>query len=595
MQYLSAVPALMLGQSELTDRLVPLLFGVGCVVALYALARRYLREPYAFACGVALALSSWHIEFSRFARFYSAFGFVFVLFLYALYRGYWRHDRRFAMAAWVIAFVAPLVYEAAVFLPFLLTLPILRSESPLSLQGLRRATGAGALLAWNYVLTGVNYRSWGVRDSRPLSFVIPEEGGGDLKGPILDLASVATSSLLPSVGLAALALFGLWIAVRNRHRWTDAFGAALGLCLLGLPLVHQYGTLAFVVVLFALAKPRRRDAVVSILRGFMPYLAASLAYWLAVALLSPSAWHPGSGTLARTIRLGVVLFSHFGIHASLVRPFMDSVPILGAILALAVAVSVVRNLRTTRADLSRFPLMVVVLCMFLLPIFDTTYRTTRYSFFYYPIALSLLFAESWALARWIALRAPARARSVMRIAAALPLLALAGSEDFFARRLGDPAAPEVNFRTGRYEPLQNHWYARFDYESPARFINEHYRPGDVIVLDAVVSSRYLEHPFVNYVSQDLGRFLGITRERGTTELWTGSPLRYDLQGLAELVPARSDGCLWLVAAATAHSAGSFATRADVEAFALQHGLAASLETVGVDGRLGVWRILRNGT
>lgn len=594
LQYLSAVPALVFGQSEFTDRLVPLLFGIAGVVAFYALARRYLREPYAFACAAALALSSWHIEFSRFARFYSAFGFVFVLLLYALYRGYWRHDRRFAAAAWVIAFAAPLIYEAAVFLPFFMALPILRSESLASGRNLRLAAGAGVLLAWNYLVTGVNYRNWGVLDSRPPDLAVPEAGRGDLKGPILDLASVATSSPGLSVALAVLALFGLWVAVRNRRRWTDPFGAALGLCFLGLPLIHQYGTLALVSVLYALAKPKRRDTLVSALRAWTPYLVASVAFWLAVGLLS-SAWHPGAGVPGRTLKLGVALFSHFGIHASLVRPFASSAPILGAILVLALAASLIRNLRATRADLSRFPLTVVVLCVFLLPLFDTTYRTTRYSFFYYPIALSLLFTETWAVARRLSSGAPARARLVRRVAVVLALVALAGSEDFFARRLGDVSAPDVNFRTGRYEPLQNHWYARFDYESPARFVNERYRPGDVIVLDAVVSSRYLEHPFVNYVSRDLGRFRGVSRERGTRELWTGSPLRYDPEGLAGLVPAKSTGCLWLIAAATRHSAGSFATRADVEAFAAQHGLHASLEMAGVDGRLGVWRILRNGT
>ena len=61
------------------------------------------------------------------------------------------------------------------------------------------------------------------------------------------------------------------------------------------------------------------------------------------------------------------------------------------------------------------------------------------------------------------------------------------------------------------------------------------RPEHIIVLDAVVSSRYLEHPFVNYVSGDLSRFRGISRSRGNTEIWTGSSLKHDLDGLAEMV------------------------------------------------------------
>ena len=595
-QYLAALPALVFGQSELTDRLFPLLFGIAGIAVFYVLARRYLREPFAFACAAALVVSSWHIEFSRFARFYSAFQLMFLLFLYALYRGYWRHERRYAVVAWATAFLAVFTYEGAIFLPFFAVLLVLRSESLFTRRNLVTVSVAGALLACNYIVNGIDYRNWGIYDRFPEGFTWPlGGGGGPLQAPILDLFSLATSSTLLSAGLGALAVLGAWVALRNRHLWSNAFGVVFGLACLALPLIHQYGTLVLVCGLYVLSRPKRRDFLLAGIRAWGPYLVLTVAFWVGVVLFSGSEWQAGESLFVRAYRFGLSMFSHFGIHSALIMPLLRDVPIWSSILFLALGVSLVRNLRTTRADLSRFPLVIVTLCLFLLPVFDTPYRTTRYSFFFFPIALSLLFTESFALSRWIGARIPRRPAWVSGAAVVIPFVLLFGSEDVFFRHWVGVSAAEINFRTERYEPLQYHWYARIDFESPAEFINEHYRSGDVIVLDAVASSRYLEPPFVNYVSGDLARFRGISRKRGTTEIWTGEPLRHDLDGVASLVPPRPTGRLWLVAAATRHSAGSFATAADVETFAEAYGLEASLETVGVDGRVGVWRVERQAT
>jgi len=590
-QYLTALPAILLGQSEFTDRLVPLLFGIAGIAVFYVLLRNYLREPFAFVCAAALVVSSWHIEFSRFARFYSTFQFMFLLFLYALYRGYWRHDRGYAALAWLTAFLAIFTYEGAIFLPFFAVLLVLRSDAQFTRRNLGIALGSAVLVIWNYLVNGVAYRNWGVQDLWPTGFVSSGRGGDSpLREPILDLFSIATSSVILSVGLGALALLGAWIAVRNRHQWSDSLRVVMGLACLALPLIHQYGTLVIVCALYVLTRPKRRDYLVSTLRTWAPYFVLTIAFWLGTAFVSGEGWQAGESLFVRAYRFVLVMLSHFGIHSALIKPFSRSLPIWSSILLLALGVSLVRTLWTNRADLSRYPLMILLLCMLVFPMFDTPYRTTRYSFFFYPIALSLLFTESFALSRWISSRIPRRSAWLTGATVLIPVVLLAGSEDVFLQHLGDVSAAELNFRTGRYEPLQHHWYARMDFESPAEFINERYRSGDVIVLDAVVSSRYLEHPYSIYVSEDDRRFRGTSRERGTRELWTGSPLKYDLAGLADLVPSRSTGSLWLIAAATRHSAGSFKTAADVKAFAEAYGLEASLVSVGVDGRLGVWRI-----
>jgi hypothetical protein len=413
-----------------------------------------------------------------------------------------------------------------------------------------------------------------------------------MTAPILDLASAAVSDRLSLAGLAALAVVGVVVAVRNRDRCDDRWRRLLSLAILVLPLFHQYGGLVLLCALYALTRPSRRDGLGSLLRVWAPYLILTVAFWIAVAVFSGDAWLPDERFVVRIYRLVLSMFSHFSIHASVAVPFLRQVPLWSAALLSAIAISLVRNLTSRRTDLSRIPLAAVVLLAMLLPILDFPFHSTRYSFFFYPLVLSLLFTESFALSRWVSRRLPGRPRGLVRAGVALPLVLLACSEDFFVRHVLDVSAAELNFRTGRFERLQHHWYGRFDYESPADFVNDRYRPGDVVVTDAIVSSHYLEPEFTNYVSKEHGRFRGMSRERGTTEGWTGSRLAYDPEGLAALVPQRGAGRLWLIAAAGWHTAGSFRTADDVDAFAARHGLDASLEFTASDGRLGVWSVQR---
>jgi hypothetical protein len=471
-------------------------------------------------------------------------------------------------------------------------LPILRSDSPFTGRNVRLAAGAGALLLMNYLVNGLSHRTSGVYDRLPPGASHPGGGRLPLREPLLDLASVALSSPVLLVCLVALAVLGASIVIRHRRLWSDPFRWIVALAFLGLPLIHQYGTLALGCVLYVLARPHRRGFLLSAVRAWAGYLALSVAFWIAVAVSSAEAWQPGASLFVRSYRFVLALSSHFSIHSSVVLPFVRSVPLWSAVVALAIVAGLARHLGTTRASVSRFPLIVVVACLFLLPIFNTPYYSTRYSFFYFPIALSLLFTESFAAARWIEGRIPAGTPKLTSAAVLLPVVLLLASEDFSSRHLWAVASEDLNFRTGRFERFQDHWYRRSDFESPAAFVNERYRPGDVVVIDAVTASTHLEPPFVNFVSTDLGRFRGISREGGTTELWTNRPLLHDPEGLARLVPGRSTGRLWLIAAAERNPGGSFKTAAEVETFASEHGLDAVLEAVGSDGRLGVWRIER---
>ena len=88
LQYLTALPVMVFENWELAIRLLPLLFGSLTIPLFYILCKLFIPTIPSFFASIIILLSSWHIEFSRFARFYAPFQFLFLLFLFLFYKGY---------------------------------------------------------------------------------------------------------------------------------------------------------------------------------------------------------------------------------------------------------------------------------------------------------------------------------------------------------------------------------------------------------------------------------------------------------------------------------------------------------------------------
>jgi hypothetical protein len=80
----------------------------------------------------------------------------------------------------------------------------------------------------------------------------------------------------------------------------------------------------------------------------------------------------------------------------------------------------------------------------------------------------------------------------------------------------------------------DHWYPRFDFKTPMRFVEGESLEGDVVVLEQVAMSQYLGKPFLNYVPDNSERFRGIARKGGTQELFRSSDI--DHRQLVSKVP-----------------------------------------------------------
>jgi hypothetical protein len=589
LQYLTVIPALVFKKWEFAVRFVPLLFGALTVPMVFILSKRSLGAFPAILCSSMLLLSSWHIEFSRFARFYTTFQFLFLLFIYSLQEGYGAGRRGYRILTFVLGLLSISIDGYSIFLPLILLFMIVLLDKVDRKTALSIIMQAFALIAINMGYSLVNFDTLGVVDSLPPGFVY-EITSPYLKGPPIIYPSFG---LLPSISGSTIAVLGYLLLLGGagyllrksmRHCGNSWDGIALVLSL-SLPLLHQYTLLVFLLAILLINK---RSAC-RIFKENAPlwgiYWIGTAAYWMAIA--------GSSGNLDK------ILFFLLGFppikHAVLV-PFKEDVPLLGVFLLGVVILSTIHHVVREQSWNRRFLISVVLLLLLTMPVFYTFQKTTRYVFFFFPLVFLLAYAETVSLVAWI--EESYRLRMKRYITAAIllvPISCYAATEDFQWRHIMDVSSAQMNFRMGEYDRYFHHWYQRVDFEGPSGYVNRVFSEGDVVVADHIVMTRYLERPYTYYVYYKQPEMYPYhARKEGREEKWTGRPLISRPEELAGLVPADLNRSLWLVTSVVKDRAGTsfMGTDHNVRTITEQYNLHAELVSTGLDGRIGVWKITR---
>lgn len=600
LQYLTTLPVSLIGNAELAARIVPLLFGCMTVPLFFLFCRKFMEEGESILCTIILLLSSWHIELSRFARMYMPFQFFFFLFLYHVHSGFRENMPRHRLAAWVVAALTVFVYEGSVIPALLLAALVLTGDAGKTNKNLALFSVLFlALLSLNLAANLVNYRSLGVSKAELVTKAPP------LPAPPPAPASTSSAPddspvVLPNPGLLAFAFrtwmgrailvffacAGVWLTVRSVRNYEGPCPKAVLLVSLAplpvLPLVHQYGVLAALVAILAMNRKDIRLTVEKDLLYWGIYVLLTLTFWILVVVQS--------GNLNRIMYFFV---GYPPIKYSVVAPFMRAIPLWMVFLLGTATFSILRNVLFRRWEEDSFPITILILCMAFMAAFKTPYKETRYSFFFFPLFLVVAMGEMRVIRRYLSEKVwPAFGKRAGSLLLTFPLVVFLSTEDFHVHHVFDVSAPDLNFRTGPYSQFADHWYPRFDFKTPVRFVEGEYVEGDVVVLEQVAMSQYLGKPFLNYVPEDSERFRGIARKGGTQELWSGRPLISDHRQLASKVPGNGLNSLWIIGVVWDFHGGPQNLDTMYQEFGQEFGLGIDLAYVGIDGRTGVWRMRR---
>ncbi len=262
---MNAVSARLLGEErELSYRLPAAVLGTVTVPALYLVGRAFVGGPTALVAAGFLALSEWHLTFSRQSRMYAPFLLFFILAAGAAWRWAEQDARRRALWMAVAGLAAvPLFHALGLLAPLFVVLPLALVKEPKRLPWKSIAFALVAVLG-GYLYTEYYVMAAYTLPTNPANPLAPLGGAAPARPPAI-AEEAGWFSLWNIARTLAGAVLGTWLDVcsrpddphrgaRVRHLGRFVACGAIGILLC---LGHLYGaSLATLVWLMILPGPR---------------------------------------------------------------------------------------------------------------------------------------------------------------------------------------------------------------------------------------------------------------------------------------------------------------------------------------------------
>lgn len=535
LQYLSAGLQSFGMAPELAPRLVGALCNLLSLPAAYWLGRRLHGPVTGLLLVVMLSISVWEVEMSRFGRMYAPFQAVFLWYTVYFVKFTVDHQKRALWGMAALSIIAPLVWEggALVALANLLALFLLRSPGRLFWRDALPITAASLLLVAAYLFVSVDLRNIqgdefppGFEPSRVNYATDPLTS---LDAPATSLASGGPWLLLALVPIAAAAWAAKWIW-GFRRRPLLALGLA---AILAAALLQQFLLAAVAASMLLLMRYIRWDeAFGPSARAFHVAIITALVFWLSYSLVAIDWRTAAGGSTAKG--LAMVAYEFLAVPnfvGVVVRPWVRTLPVLGALLLMPIAVAVWRNSRNQGTLSAERAILVLLVGLVMAASFSTPPRMeTRYVYFAYPLALLIALTVTARLATRLT-------RTQAAATAALSGLALGGfalTEDFSPGHLARIDSPEILYRSSMSADLQTHYVSREDNRELANWLRNNI-PGDATLINGV-HGLDIYYPDFRYfhVDETNPDMMGWSCDSGRIERWGNYPLLYTTEALADV-------------------------------------------------------------
>ncbi len=190
--YLRAIPSLIFGINEIALRFPSAFFGALMTPLMFIFIKDLLNNKYiSLLTAVIVSINTWQIEFSREIRYYSEHQFFYILSIYLFYRGFFKEEKKFKIAALVFIFLTILTSELGFTLIFLF-IPLLIYKK---FKGFFKKDIVISFFITAAIITGrMIYREQLLKEGLGLS---PENITSDTTNPILGFLSKYFTAYTP--------------------------------------------------------------------------------------------------------------------------------------------------------------------------------------------------------------------------------------------------------------------------------------------------------------------------------------------------------------------------------------------------------------
>jgi hypothetical protein len=275
---------------------------------------------------------------------------------------------------------------------------------------------------------------------------------------------------------------------------------------------------------------------------FLPLLGMT-CIWVFVALFVQPEPDTATGIKA-FIKSLLPLISFPNLINSFLYLWLVSLPLMTLILLAGSGLTLVNCLFKPASENAglRFLLSLIVLCLTIIGVAPLHYLETRYSFHLYPL---LILVGLFGFLHPPILGAASRALLAKWTPPVL-LVLFAVSSDFSLGHMMRADTYEANFRVGYSGTRARHYYSRFDFESPAVFVNQHAAASDLIITSVVPATHYLKPGAFVFMHKDDERYSLQACDFGNMERWSGLPLLDTISDIEDLAESRPDSRIWLL-------------------------------------------------
>lgn len=539
LQYLMAVSSLLFGGNEFSLRLPSFAFSLSSIVLAWLYARRFVSPILSLTLVIVLLISSWSIEFAGFARMYALLQCAILIFLIAL-------DDAFFSGAWqrrylphlILVLTVP-IHAIAVLLSPLLFLPLIAGGPPGGWRGLaawlRFAAVGLATAVVSYGYQQIGFRDLGVTTPNILSGYQSTVGGAGVNPPAFPFWELEGDPWTTLALLGGMLIIGVGIARLVEAHRGEVPGSAIDLWFVALllaSLAHLFVPMTLILGLLILRYDLLQPAAHPRWRHVVVVLALLIAVgWLVYALTGPAAlsgpeidhkWDLSRYGLAKALWTTFLGWPDF-LRTTLI-PFAQEMPLIGCMAAVSILALVILNRHRPLAELVRQPWVIVVYTMLVFGLFEPPGASElRYWFHLQPVVLLVILMAIAQISRRLA---PNLRQARIDVVAAFVFLgAFALSSDFNPAHLVWPRDPNVAYRQGAFANSEQTWYSRFDYLSPANFVNRNASSHERVVVEYhYPSSYYLDIDYAIYLPRQTLVFVQHSQQKSTIDRWSGHPL-----------------------------------------------------------------------
>jgi hypothetical protein len=569
LQYIIAGLMLIGIKAEFAARIIPALMNIITVVPLYLLAKKVSDKLVASAIVIIFCLSVWETEFARFARMYTPFQLIFVLYIYFLYKYFAENERKGIIWAFILSFICIFVFEGGIFIISLNFLILFWNPEKqcFGFQHLRINKRSFTYLFICVTILGLYYLYYNFNILNFIGSASQErypEGFWEahnqlyrsafLRKPFLQILTIP-DNITWAIPLVIVLLFNLLTIKRLFSLTSITTDSKISIfIILFLSLINQFGLLLVSFAIFLITKLiELKNLRLKKIRIAYYASALNFIFWFIYSFFTTSWYnyhsHLGTGTIRSLIKKILFLLFDYPNTYSEIQIFNSVVPVLTLFFLLSLVALTLYTIKTDyhKSFGLRFILVVLLFSLISASIIATNLSETRYTFFLYPLILLVVLLTFNFISDSIFKKKPINKISFAVIASVFFII----SGDFSLNHLINIDQKEYNFRMIYDKNKVKHYYPRWDVRTPAEIVNNNSNKDDIIIVNELrgeispAIEHYLNRLDYIYTRYDHWYFFIISVNEGKNERWTNAGLIYDFPKLKEIINNASNK-IWLI-------------------------------------------------